>query len=95
MTYEESSALMTDPVFRGRVKVACMKYADYVFSEAQSTPRHTSAIRWAQRVFQTPDQVAQEIQPPTVMDAAVQADGAAITDTALQSAVEAVVNKVI
>jgi hypothetical protein len=37
--------------------------------------------------------VAGELQPPVVMDGAVQSDGSAITDTALQGSVEAVVNK--
>jgi hypothetical protein len=42
-----------------------------------------------------PSQTAQIVTPPTVMDAAVQADGAAISDVALQSSVEATVNKLL
>jgi hypothetical protein len=37
--------------------------------------------------------MAAQIQPPTVMDPAVQQDGAAITDAGLQAAVEGTVNK--
>jgi hypothetical protein len=93
MTYEESAALMTDPIFRGRVKVACLKYADSIIIEAVSVAGHASRVRWAAQVFQSPDTVAQQVQPPAVMDAAVAAAGKNVTDEALQGAVEAVVNK--
>jgi hypothetical protein len=92
MTYTDSAGLMTDSVFRGRVKVACLKYADYIHHEANTTPAHTSRLRWAQQAYQSPDETAARVQPPTVMDQAVQEAGATITDEALQSAVEGVVN---
>lgn len=95
MTYQESAALMQDLEFRGRVKVACLKYADSIMIEASSVPAHNSRLRWAQNTFMQPDLVAMQVQPPTVMDAAVQAAGAAVTDAALQGAVETVVNKTI
>lgn len=95
MTYEESAALMRDGAFNGRVKVAVLKYADSIMIEAPSTPGHTSRLRWAQGAFQQPDQIASQVQPPTVMDPAVQADGAAILDPGLQAAVEGVVNKLV
>lgn len=93
MTYEESAALMQDIVFRNRVKVACLKFADYIMAEAQNTPAHNTRMRWATDATRQPDLTAQQIQPPTVMDGAVQAAGAEITDAALQSSVETVVNK--
>lgn len=93
MTYTESAALMVDIEFRGRIKVACLTYAKYIMDEAGSTPAHNSRMKWAGQTYQSPDQVAQQVQHPTVMDAAVQADGAAITDSGLQSAVEKVVNQ--
>lgn len=93
MTYEESGALMEDRNFRIRIKVGAMKYADYIYLEAATVPGHTSRYRWAQNCFAQPDIVAAQIQPPVVMDPAVQTDGAAIADEALQSAIEGVVNK--
>jgi hypothetical protein len=95
MTYEESAELMQDATFRGRVKVACLKYADFIQLEPVTTPGHTSRLRWAQGCFQQADMTAITVQPPTVMDPAVQAEGAAITDAGLQSAVEGVVNKLV
>ena len=95
LDYTQSDELMKDPVFRGRVKVACLKYADYVHNEAPGSPGHTSRLRWAQQTFQSPDTVAAQIQSPVVMDAAVQTAGAAITDAALQTAVEGVISKFI
>ena len=93
MTYTESAELMSDATFRGRVKVACLKFADSIMNEASTTTAHGARVRWAQQCFQQPDMIAGQVQPPTVMDGAVQEAGADVTDEALQGAVEAVVNK--
>ena len=95
MTYSEMALLMTDLDFRGRVKVSALKFADSITIEADSVPAHNTRLRWAQSTFQQPDAVAGQLQPPTVIDPAVQLAGADITDAALQSAVEGVVNKML
>ena len=95
MTYQESSDLMNDTQFRGRVKVALLKYADTIIIEPSNTPAHNSRYRWAQNAFLNPEITAAQLQPPVVMDPAVQSAGAAIDDAALQGSVEAVINKVI
>jgi len=93
MTYAESSELMQNSEFRGRCKVAVLKYADSIMIEATSTPAHQTRQKWAVQTFQAPDMVAAQVQPPVVMDPAIQQDGAAVSDAALQGAVEAVINK--
>lgn len=95
LTYEQSAELMSDAIFIGRIKVACLKYADFISLEAASVPAHSSRIKWAQQTFAMPDTSAAAVTPATVMDPAVQTDGSAITDTALQSAVENSVNKML
>lgn len=95
MDYTESAALMQDLAFRGRVKVACLKFADSILIEAASVPAHNSRYKWAQQTMVQPDLAAMQVQPPTVMDPGVQTAGAAVTDVALQGAVEAVVGKMI
>ena len=95
MTYEESAALMVDMEFRGRVKVSCLKYADSIMIEATTVPAHVTRTKWAQGCFQNPELTAQSVQPPVVMDGQVQADGAGISDSALQVSVETVVNKML
>jgi hypothetical protein len=95
LSYEASAALMKDATFVDRVKVACLKFADYILNEPANTPAHNTRIRWAQTTTTSPDSVAQNITPPVVMDSAVQQDGAAITDAALQTTVETVVNKLL
>ena len=95
MTYEQSAALMLDVTFRGRCKVAVIKFADAIFNKQESAAGDNARLRWAQTTFQQPDMAAQQVQPPTVMDAAVQAAGSDVTDPALQAAVEAVVNKML
>lgn len=92
LTYTDSAALMSDMAFRGRVKVACMKFADSVMNEASNVPSHNARLRWAQSCYQQPDMIAGQVQPPTVMDPAVQAAGSTIDDAALQAAVEGVIN---
>lgn len=101
LTYDESAMLTTETQFRGRVKVACLKYADSILNEASTTPAHSARLRWANRTFENPEIVAGQVQPPTVEDSAVQAAGltttapvtSAIDDAGLQGAVESVVNK--
>lgn len=93
LTYEQSAQLMTDLQFRGRCKVACLKFADAIMHENAATAGHNTRTKWAQQTLQQPDQVAGQVQPPTVMDPAVQESGATVTDNALQGAVEAVVQK--
>jgi hypothetical protein len=93
LTYEESAALMTDGAFRGRVKVACLKYADSISINASPVAGRTALVRWAAQTFQQPDVAAQQVQPPVVMDDAVQTAGEEVTDAALQAAVESVVQK--
>lgn len=100
MTYEESSQLMTNITFRGRVKVACLKYADSIMIEPTGMAGHNTRVRWAQQTFAQPEQVATTTTPPTVMDAAVQFAGvdqqthqSLVDDESLQRAVEAVVQK--
>ena len=95
MTYQESNDLMNDVVFRGRVKVACLKFADSILGEASNIPAHNTRYRWAQQCEQVPDQTAAQVTPPTVMDAAVQSAGGDIDDQALQTSVETVIEKML
>lgn len=95
LTYSDSAALMQDVEFRGRVKVASLKFAQYIVNEQPNVEAHSARYRWAQSVFAQPDFVAANITPMVVMDPSVQQDGAAVSDAALQSAVEGVVNKIL
>lgn len=95
MSYTDSAALMTNPVFRGRVKVACLTFASAINIEGPDVPAHNARLRWASQTIGNPDLVAGQIQPPTVMDPAVQAAGGDVTDAALQGAVETVVNTIL
>jgi hypothetical protein len=79
--------------FQGRVKIACLKFADSIMDENPTIPAHNVRMKWAANCFNQPDITARQIQPPTVMDPAVQAQGSAIDDPSLQAAVEGVINK--
>lgn len=95
MTYEELAALMNDQAFRGRVKVAMLKYCDTILIEPDSTLGHPSRVRWAQQAMQQPEIWVGQLQPSVVMDPAIQASGAAATDLEVQGATEAVINKTV
>jgi hypothetical protein len=86
---------MQDQAFRGRIKVAALRYADSIFGEPTETPAHNTRLRWATTCEQQPEMTATSLQPPVVMDAAVQAAGSTIDDAALQGSVEATVNKLL
>jgi len=90
---------MNDFTFRGRIKVASVKYSDAVGIQTTPVSQRAALVKWSFRCAQQPDQVAAELQPFVVEDAAIQdagvdAEGKSLaTDTALQAAVEATVNK--
>jgi hypothetical protein len=93
LSYNQSAQLMMDNTFRGRVKTACLKYAESIMNEDPVVAAHNTRMKWAAQCFQSPDTAAQQVQPPTVMDPAVQTAGSGIPDNALQAAVEGVINK--
>jgi hypothetical protein len=93
LTYAESATLMTDMGFRDRIKVACLRYANYIWEEPATTQAHATRIKWAQSTYANADNSANAVQPTVVMDPQVQEDGSAITDEALQVTVETSVNK--
>lgn len=95
LTSSESAALMNDPDFRGRVKVSALRYADSIMIEASTVAAHNTRLRWASNTMTQPDITAQQLQSPVVMDPAVQTAGKEITDAALQTSVETVVNKML
>lgn len=95
LSYEQSATLMTDATFRSRVKIAAITYARYITDEPSNTAGHSTRVRWAQQTLINPDGTVEQVTPTTVMDAAVQQDGSAITDQGLQGAVENSVNKLL
>lgn len=95
MTYDDSAKLMNDQDFRGRVKVAILQYSNYILDEAPTVAAHNTRFKWAIQATQQPDLTAANLQPVVVMDGAVQGAGADITDAALQSSVETVINKLL
>jgi hypothetical protein len=101
LTYDESSKLMMSAAFLGRVKTSVLKFADYVLNEQPNVAGHYARIRWAQGAYANPDAAARTVQPPVVMDPAIQAAAltpegdSTATDQQVQSAVEGVVNKIL
>jgi hypothetical protein len=96
MTYTETFELTKDPVFRGRVSTACVHYANFITDEPASTMAHSTRYRWAQQTLIGPEASVIRVIATVCNDGAVQdAPGAAITDAALQTAVETSVNKLL
>jgi len=95
LTYEETNALTKDVTFRGRVSVACCHFATFILDEAASVAAHSTRYRWAQQTLVNPETSVNQCINTAVNDPAVQSAGAAVTDAALQSAVEAAVQKLL
>ena len=95
MTYEETAELMNDTTFKNRMSIACVNFARYITDEPANTPAHSTRYRWAQSALASPSGAVMQIIPTVVTDPEVQADGAAISDADLQTAVETAVNKLL
>ena len=95
MTYEDTYQLMRDQIFRGRVSVACTKFASYIADEAPSVPAHPTRYKWSMATLVNPDGATTQVIPTVVWDTEVQAAGPEVTDVALQGAVETAVAKLI
>ena len=93
LDYAATSALMGNQGFRDRIKIGCLKYADYITNEGPSVNAHWTRLKWAQMTLSSPESAVQQIMPLVVMDAQTQLDGDAITDAALQPVIESAVNK--
>ena|SRR5215471_6781162 len=95
LTYEQSAQLANDVDFRGRVKIACLKFADKINLEATNIAAHNTRLKWANETMLNPDMRALQVQPSTVIDAAVQTAGSEIADDPLQASVEVTVEKML
>ena len=97
LTYAQLGDLTTNISFGNRVKVAALDYAQSITIESASTPFHGNRLKWANQTIMGPDAMRIILQPPVVMDPAIRAatepDASDVTDVALQSAVEGLVNR--
>lgn len=96
ITYTEGYDLLSDRVFADRVRYAILRTAAFILIENTQTPDHLARTDWASKVF------AEKIQMPlrqmlmyVITDAAVAQDGSAVSDAALQGAVDANVSRFI
>ncbi len=94
MTYLELLQAAQDQGLTNRTKVACIVAAEAIGNEINSTPNYTNRMKWAKAVFQNP---AAEALP--MLHAVLAKNKAltlvailAVTDAALQSAVDSEVN---
>ena len=95
LTYQDSADLMNDAAFRSSFMVACLKFADFIAAEANDVTAHNTRLRWANNCMANPQMTAMQVQPTTVMQDAVQTEGAEISDADLQVAVETAVNQML
>ena len=91
LDYSTSSELMNDGTFRGRIKVALVKFATSIQNEPTATPAHNSRFKWAQTALVNVDYQVNQFTPPVVLDPAIQSAGDTISDSGLQGAVETAV----
>jgi len=102
LTYDQAGALQSNIPFGLRVKVALVKFANYIANEEPSVAQHAARWRWASNTLQNLDGVLRQVQPNVVMQPAILAgdidatDGdSTVDDATLQTAVETVANQFI
>lgn len=95
LNYDDANTLMNDNQFKGRVKVACLHFAQYIIGEDPATAAHNTRRKWAEQTYLTPQNSAETVTPGVVQESHVQADGKNVSDVDLQTDVETVVNKMI
>jgi len=100
--YDQAGALQTNIPFGLRVKVALVKFANYIADEAPTVAQHAARWRWASNTLNDLDGTARKLQQNVVMqqsilDADIDAtDGdSTVDDATLQTAVETVANQFI
>jgi hypothetical protein len=100
--YDQAGALQSNLPFGLRVKVATVKFANYIANEAPNVPQHAARWRWASNTLNDLDGTARKLQQNVVMqqsilDADIDAtDGdSTVDDATLQTAVETVANQFI
>lgn len=86
MSQTDTANLINDPIFRGRVKVAALQYAQYL----QLQPSlNASKANWIQRTMTQPDQIAQTLVAAVVISPNVQnAGGSSVSDPDLLAATQ-------
>ena len=87
LSLADSAILMMDSTFRGRVKVAALKYAQYLQLQPSLS---NSKSNWIRSTISSPDQTAATLTPAVVMNPNVQGPGADVDDANLSAAVQAV-----
>lgn len=95
-SYIELYQLRDDATFQRRVEFARFYLANYIRNEDPQTPNHESRYAWALNCLngQLSMPVAQ-VALLACLDPAVRQDGAAVTDAALQTAVEYLIDVMI
>lgn len=79
-------------IMQGRIKIAVMKYAVYIYNEAGNTANHTNRLNWANDALNSPDSMSGRclafvLGNQDFIDADV-----GLSDSALQGIVEGVIN---
>lgn len=97
-TYSDLATIRNSSVFLDRCTIAVTKYAQFIIGESASTTDHNRRFNWASHAILSPGSTASQLANAIVLDPTFTelADGTTsidtITDTQMQSAVEATIN---
>lgn len=78
--------IYASPDLEKQLVIACLKAADMIFQEADTTENHVERLRWAKAVAENPLRVARLMMPTITTNGTVQSGE--YTDTDLQWIVE-------
>lgn len=83
LSLEQSSQLMNNPAFRGRVKIAAMKFALLIL---QGAGQSQARLKWAQNTIGNPELSGANAMGVVTVQSQVQTAGSEITDEQLDAA---------
>ncbi len=92
-TLQELFDLRNNSALRNRVVAACWEAARAIFIESEGTSLHAERLAWAVRAFQDNGEGAAIMQVSRAASVLLQDDGEAATDSAVQVAVDAIIDK--
>lgn len=92
-TYAEIAALRRNPVLMDKVLVALTKAASDVMVEADTTSLHKARLRWAEKVFPTPEVMYNLMIWRVLQNPTIQTNGEASADSDIQFVVNSLIDE--
>lgn len=92
-TYTQIAALRRNQALKDKIYVALTKAAADVRAEDPATANHKARLRWASKVYPSPEVMCEQMMWDVLQNATIQTEGEAATDSDIQFVVNSLVNQ--